>query len=190
MSSRSGRRYVSRHLYRIQVMKRLILLRHAKAERSAPSGRDFDRPLSPRGLDDAARAGRRLAAAGLIPDLVLVSASVRTVQTWAQASAALPDAKVQTRQDLYNAAPDHLLAVAKAEHDAQTVMVIAHNPGIGALAYELAAAATLAEAGVIHDLAQGFPTAAAAAFELDDDRVGCLGLFLPLDDDLDGMTSQ
>jgi len=168
-------------------MKRLILLRHAKAERSAPSGRDFDRPLSPRGLEDAARVGRVLAAAGLIPDVVLVSAAVRTAQTWAQASPALPDAKVQIRQDLYNAPSERLQAVAEAERDAQTVMVIAHNPGIGALAYELAASATLAEAGLKHDLEQGFPTAAAAAFELGDDRIDCLGVFLPPhDESLDG----
>jgi len=172
-------------------MKRLILLRHAKAERSAPSGRDFDRPLSPRGLSDAAKAGRLLAAAGLIPDVVLVSAAVRTVQTWTQASAALPDAKVQLRQDLYNAAPEHLQSVADAEREAHTVMVIAHNPGIGALAYDLVATATLAEAGLMHDLAQGFPTAAAAAFELDGDRVGCLGVFWPPHDEgPDGMAAQ
>jgi phosphohistidine phosphatase len=170
-------------------MKRLILLRHAKAERSAPSGRDFDRPLSPRGLNDAARAGRMLAAAGLIPDVVLVSASVRTVQTWRQASPALPDAKVQVRPDLYNAPSERLQAVAEAERDAQTVMVIAHNPGIGALASELVASATLAEAGLIHDLEQGFPTAGAAAFELGDGRIDCLGVFLPPDDESsDGIT--
>jgi phosphohistidine phosphatase len=175
-------------------MKRLILLRHAKAERSAPSGRDFDRPLSSRGLSDAARAGRALASAGLIPDVVLVSAAVRTVQTWERAAAALPDAKVQIRQDLYNAPSERLLAVAQAEHDAQTVMIIAHNPGIGALAYELAEAATLAEAGVKEDLAQGFPTAAAVAFalELDGERIGCLGVFLPPPYDVgpDGLTPQ
>jgi phosphohistidine phosphatase len=172
-------------------MKRLILLRHAKAERSAPSGRDFDRPLSPRGLDEAARAGRLLAAAGLIPDVVLVSAAARTVQTWEQASAALPDAKVQGRQDLYNAPPERLQAVAQAEHDAQTVMVIAHNPGIGALAYELAANATLVQAGLKYELEQGFPTAAAAAFELGDERIDCLGVFLPPHDDgLDSMAPQ
>jgi phosphohistidine phosphatase len=172
-------------------MKRLILLRHAKAERSAPSGRDFDRPLSPRGLNDAARVGRLLAAAGLIPDVVLVSAATRTVQTWEQAAPALPDAKVQIRQDLYNASSERLHAAADAEHDAQTVMVIAHNPGVGALAYELAARAILAEAGLKRDLEQGFPTAAAAAFELGGDRIDCLGVLLPPDDDdLDSMAPQ
>jgi phosphohistidine phosphatase len=124
----------------------------------------------------------------LIPDLVLVSAAVRTLQTWAEASPALPDAKVQVRQDLYNSAPEQIRAVAEAAHEAQTVMVIAHNPGVGALAYELAATATLADVAAIKDLAQGFPTAGAAAFELDDDRVGCLGVFLPPHDDVsDGM---
>jgi phosphohistidine phosphatase len=116
---------------------------------------------------------------------------VRTVQTWEQASAALPDAKVQIRQDLYNAPSERLQAVAEVEHDAQTVMVIAHNPGIGALAYDLAATATLAEAGLIQDLAQGFPTAAAAAFELGDGRIDCLGVFMPPHDEaLDGLGLQ
>jgi phosphohistidine phosphatase len=160
-------------------MKRLILLRHAKAERSAPSGRDFDRPLSPHGLKEAATAGRVLAAAGLIPDVVLVSAAMRTMQTWEQASPALPDARVKVRPDLYNASSDRLHAAVQAEHEARTVLVIAHNPGIGDLAYELIASATLADAGAKDDLEQGFPTAAAAAFELDEARIGCLGVFLP-----------
>jgi len=164
-------------------MKRLILLRHAKAERSAPSGRDFDRPLSPRGLIEAARAGRALAAAGLIPDVVLVSAAVRTMQTWEQASPALPDARVKVRPDLYNASSDRLYAAAQAEHEAQTVLVIAHNPGVGELAYELISSATLVEAGLKDDLEQGFSTATAAAFELDDTRVGCLGVFSPPHDE-------
>ena len=32
-------------------MDRLILLRHGKAEADAPSGRDFDRALTPRGQE-------------------------------------------------------------------------------------------------------------------------------------------
>jgi len=41
-------------------MQRLILMRHAKAEASAPGG-DVDRALSERGLRDAAAIGRALA---------------------------------------------------------------------------------------------------------------------------------
>ena len=54
-------------------MKRLILFRHAKTERHAPSGQDFDRRLTQRGRDDARLMGRVLADAGFSPDLVLVS---------------------------------------------------------------------------------------------------------------------
>jgi phosphohistidine phosphatase len=167
-------------------MKRLILLRHAKAERSAPSGRDVDRPLSPRGLEDAASAGRALAAAGLIPELVLVSSATRTMQTWEQASAALPDAHVEVRADLYNASSERLHQVGVVEADAKTVMIIAHNPGLGALANELAATATLIDADVKVHLDHGFPTATAVAFEMDGFRIACLGLFLPADNALSG----
>ena len=54
-------------------MRRLILLRHAKAENQAASGEDIDRALTARGLADAARMGQVLADAGLQPDLALVS---------------------------------------------------------------------------------------------------------------------
>ena len=39
-------------------MRRLLLLRHAKAERSQPGGRDHDRVLPNAGRNDAASRGR------------------------------------------------------------------------------------------------------------------------------------
>jgi hypothetical protein len=59
-------------------MHTLVLLRHAKAERPDRYPQDVDRPLSSRGRADAAAAGRWLADAGLVPDRVLCSPSVRT----------------------------------------------------------------------------------------------------------------
>ncbi len=50
-------------------MHRLILMRHASAEREPAPGRDRDRPLSAAGRLDAARMGRVLANRGLRPDL-------------------------------------------------------------------------------------------------------------------------
>ncbi len=160
-------------------MKRLIILRHAKTERTAASGDDFDRALTRRGLADAAAAGRKLAAAGLIPDLVLCSAAVRAGQTWEAAAPALPDANLERRPDLYNAPAEALRAVAEAQADATTVMVLAHNPGVEELARTLAQEAVLIDAVVQARLEQGFPTAAAIAFEIEPGRIGCLGLFLP-----------
>jgi hypothetical protein len=55
-------------------------MRHAKAEHTGAS--DFERHLAERGHADAADAGRWLAALGLEPELALVSAAVRTQETW------------------------------------------------------------------------------------------------------------
>jgi len=160
-------------------MKRLILFRHAKTERTSASGEDFDRALTERGKADAALTGRLLRAAGLIPDRVLVSGAKRTQETWTAAGDNLPDAHAKVLDDLYDAPSTRLYAAAKAEPDANTVMVIAHNPGVQSLALELADHATLIDAEVKAKLAEGFPTAAAIVFEFEENRTGCLGLFLP-----------
>ncbi len=160
-------------------MKRLILFRHAKTERTSASGEDFDRALTERGKADAALTGRLLRAAGLIPDRVLVSGAKRTQETWTAAGDNLPDAHAKVLDDLYDAPSTRLYAAAEAEPDANTVMVIAHNPGVQSLALELADHATLIDAEVKAKLAEGFPTAAAIVFEFEENRTGCLGLFLP-----------
>ena len=63
-------------------MRRLLLLRHAKAERSQPGGRDHDRILSKRGRNDAAAVGGYPVRHKLVPDRALVSTSARTRETW------------------------------------------------------------------------------------------------------------
>ncbi|MGF1646223.1 MAG: histidine phosphatase family protein [Kineosporiaceae bacterium] len=60
----------------------LLLYRHADASRP-PATADVDRDLSDRGERQARAAGRWLLAEGLLPDLVVVSPSVRTTRTWA-----------------------------------------------------------------------------------------------------------
>ena len=57
-----------------------MVMRHAKAEQSGPS--DFERQLSDRGTVDATEAGQWLANRGVEPHQALVSAAVRTQQTW------------------------------------------------------------------------------------------------------------
>ena len=79
-------------------MRRLILLRHAKAENQAASGEDIDRALTARGLADAARMGQVLADAGLQPDLALVSSGVRARQTWEAAKAGVMEGLEQVRR--------------------------------------------------------------------------------------------
>ena len=142
-------------------MDRLILLRHGKAEADSPSGRDFDRALTDRGRRDAALIAQVLAEAGLAPDLVLVSPAARAAQTWEAASAIFPAARAVEAPELYDISPGDMLALARREGaEADTVMVVGHNPGLGQLAAWLALETPAGEARA--RLAQGFPTAAAA----------------------------
>lgn len=86
-------------------MQRLILMRHAEAERAAGSGRDRDRVLSARGRNDAAAMGRALAGRGMRPDLALVSPAARTRQTWDLLHDAFGDVQVREDEPSTTAAP-------------------------------------------------------------------------------------
>ena len=61
---------------------RLMIFRHAKAEKGAPGTRDRDRPLAARGLKDAPRMGAYMAHHALVPRHALVSPARRTRETW------------------------------------------------------------------------------------------------------------
>ena len=159
-------------------MRRLILFRHAMAEPRAPSGEDIDRPLAAAGRSDAALMGQVLARQGLTPDLVLVSRARRTQETWDCLAGAFPKARARICDDLYNASAEEIVAEVQAvAEEAATLMVVAHNPGLHELAIELMldAAASPLE---VDRVAARFPTATAAAFQMDESgRPSPAGLF-------------
>ena len=148
-------------------MKRLILMRHAKAEKTSASGRDRDRPLSERGQTDAAAMGRALASRGMRPDLAFVSPSTRTRQTWDLLHDAFGDVQVREDEPLYNGGSDTLRHyVEAAEDEAGCLMVVAHNPGIHLLAVEYLIESA-ASPSVLDRMSGGFPPGAAAIFTVD-----------------------
>lgn len=150
-------------------MQRLILMRHAEAVGSAPSGLDRDRALSPRGRSEARSVGRALAARGLQPDLALVSAATRTRQTWDLVREGLADIELRAEPALYNAPAETLRVHAeRAGLVADCVILIAHNPGIHQLAMDLLTEAKARPAGASR-MAGEFPTAAVAVFAIDAD---------------------
>jgi phosphohistidine phosphatase len=143
-------------------MDRLILQRHGKAEGDSASGQDFDRALTERGRRDALLTAQALAASGVRPDLVLVSPAARTIQTWDAAAAVFPDAEVRSVPMLYDIGSQAMLNLARDEGaSVGTVMVVGHNPGLGALAVHLAAQAG-AGADLLGRIGMNFPTGAAA----------------------------
>ncbi|MEZ0449107.1 SixA phosphatase family protein [Cellulomonas sp. ICMP 17802] len=109
--------------------RRLLLLRHAKAEHPDLIA-DVQRPLSLVGRRQSARVGARLAADGLVPDLVLCSTSVRTRQTWELARSTLgADPTVRYLEDLYYAGSHALAELVRAvPADVRTLLVVGHEP--------------------------------------------------------------
>lgn len=120
----------------VTAMRRLILFRHAKAERSQPGESDRARALIERGRKDAARMGAYMASHALTPDRVLVSPAVRTQETWKSASAAFGSAPgAATLDRLYDASEHTIFAAIKdMPASAHTLLVIGHNPGLHELA--------------------------------------------------------
>jgi phosphohistidine phosphatase len=117
----------------------LILIRHAKSDWDDPAQDDHDRPLNRRGLVSAPRIGAWMAAHDHVPDAVLCSTATRTRQTWTGIAGQLDHPPEPAyRRDLYLAEPQTLLGAIR-DCDAACLAVVAHNPGIGALARALAA---------------------------------------------------
>ena len=124
-------------------MRRLMLLRHAKTEADAPSGRDQDRRLDQRGRTDAAQIGGWIGRHPPFPNLVLVSPAIRARQTWEIAWEAMKkrarQPRVELLPELYGADPSQLLQIIRAASsaDPKALMLVAHNPGMHELALAL-----------------------------------------------------
>lgn len=143
-------------------LKRICLLRHAKAAPPESGQDDSDRPLLPRGAADAARLARFLAARGFKPDLALLSPAMRTRQT---AELALSDLGVtmDVRDALYLAPMIRLLGILHAvPAQVHSVMIVGHNPGMEDLASLLSRTRPSAE-----NWEEKFPTCALAVLDFD-----------------------
>lgn len=148
-------------------MQNLILMRHAKAEANAPSGEDFDRALSARGLEEARAVAQALKAAGLKPDLALVSASARTLGTFEQVQSVFGAIPADISEDYYNADSAELRRAVEAHEDkASCVLVIAHNPGLSYLVAEYLEEGA-AGLDILSRVQSGYPTATATVFAVD-----------------------
>ena len=115
---------------------RLILLRHAKAEKAEAGQRDHTRRLNARGRDEAPVIGAYMARHGLVPDRALVSTSARTRETWERVATELSARpQVINEERLYNAGSEAILALVKETEPAvRTLLLVGHNPGLHDLA--------------------------------------------------------
>ena len=111
-------------------VRRLVLLRHAKAEHSGVA--DELRRLTSLGVRQAGGVGSTLRATGLLPERVLVSSAVRTQETWAHLVAELADEpapEVVLADELYGAHALEVLEQVKAtDARVRTLLVVGHEP--------------------------------------------------------------
>ena len=153
-------------------MRRLMLLRHAKTENEAPSGRDQDRRLDNRGRHDATEIGGWIGRHPPFPDLVLVSHAVRAHQTWENAWEAMkervPEPQVELMPELYGADISQLLETIHEASSAnpRRLMIVGHNPGMHELALALAGSG---DGAARKALADNLPTSGLAVFDFEID---------------------
>lgn len=121
-----------------ETLRVLVLMRHAEALDSSPDG-DIGRELSPTGHKTAESVGQWLVTEGVRPDVVVVSPSVRTRQTWD----ALKRGGVRSREVWADAAvydadtEDVVESVQSVPDDARTLVLIGHAPAVPFLVQSL-----------------------------------------------------
>ena len=155
-------------------MRTLFLLRHAKSSWADPTLADHDRPLAPRGRRAASCLARHVESEPIRPALVLCSSARRARDTFEALKPALDHhVDVEIDDDLYGADAHSLLdRLRGVGHDAASVMIVGHNPGLHDLAVALAGDG---DSAAIGQLNTKFPTGALATLDLGGTSWGHLG---------------
>ena len=140
-------------------MKRLILMRHAEAGWHINMD-DHERPLSANGIRDAKKIGSWLKEKEYIPDEVISSTSVRTRETL---SYLFLDCPQIFERSLYLADADQMKSTLQTLLS-ETVILLAHNPGISELAHDLMTH------GEKHESFMDFPAASTLVIDFKTDQ--------------------
>ena len=116
-------------------MKTLLIMRHGKSSWKHKELKDHERPLSKRGVRDSVKMGELLQHRELVPQLILVSTAVRTIETaklLVEASGF--QGETIALDSLYLAeAEEYLHDLLTLPNEIERVMIIGHNPGLEAL---------------------------------------------------------
>ena len=120
-------------------MKKLYIVRHALKELEQLDQDDYDRALSQSGIDDARIMAQRLATKGISADLIVSSPAKRTKETSEIFAEALNyDKSIMYNEVLYMAYVNELIETITYTFDTvDTMILIAHNPSLTALAITL-----------------------------------------------------
>lgn len=136
----------------------LTLMRHGKAARGLEGIEEFDRPLTSRGVNDAALVAEALAERTPPVDLSLLSSARRARITGEIVAGilGLPSGSLLLEERIYMAEPEQLFyRLQELPVELSHVLLVGHNPGIQECASILAGTAI-----------DPFPTSTAATFRV------------------------
>src|SRR5258708_7572969 len=109
-------------------MRSLLLLRHAKALRE-PVDDDAERPLAPEGEEAAARLGKFLAAAGIVPGALLTPPPLRARDPLPRVAAGAGGGAPQQPRPFYETTPASILATLRELPAAvEVALAVGHEP--------------------------------------------------------------
>ena len=114
--------------------QKLIIMRHAKSDRSSTVQADYDRPLAARGRRDAAKMAHWLDRQAFAPSCIRSSPAVRAAETARIVAKELDGLPIIWESSLYLADLNELLEVVRRPPSACWLLV-GHNPGLESLLY-------------------------------------------------------
>ena len=118
-------------------MKKLLLVRHAKAEKDT-SVKDIERPLKYIGIQDASFMAEKLKDGSRIPQIIITSPALRTKTTAEIFADHLLLPVPEIKKAIYEASQQTLLHVINQLHSKYNfVALVGHNPGIAQILYYL-----------------------------------------------------
>ncbi len=112
----------------------LYIMRHAKSDWSGPQTPDFERPINGRGRRNSVRIGQWMSDNNYIPQKIISSPATRakeTIELVIEQITKFNHDDLIFQDDLYLAQFTQLIEIINTyQNDAQSLMLIGHNPGI------------------------------------------------------------
>ncbi|MBL1321748.1 MAG: histidine phosphatase family protein [Methylophaga sp.] len=144
----------------------LYLMRHAKSDWSGSGSSDFERPINERGKRSALIIGQWLLDNEHIPQHIVSSSAVRAKQTTELATSIISPEIISYEKELYLASVETLLHLIQTyKTGLNSLMVVAHNPGLEELVEYLIVKSEQSGSGIT-----SMTTANMAIFEYSDNQ--------------------
>ena len=111
------------------ILKKLILMRHAEAPHNNSMFDDFNRNLSDNGFAQAKQSALHIINSNIRIDKILCSTALRTKQTLEVMQHNGIDVKSEFMDEIYKTSEEGMIKIIKNQSES-TILIIGHNPTI------------------------------------------------------------